>query len=88
MAKCTRCGKTWDSKSQAHCTGCCEHFSSVFAFDKHRTGQHDGDRRCKDVQEMQKAKMVFLPENGYWVSAVMSENRVFTKEERPKSGLK
>lgn len=31
------CGRHWSGLSQAHCTVCHEHFSSVAGFDRHRT---------------------------------------------------
>ncbi len=32
---CQRCHRSWTAKNQAHCTGCCSHFSSTSAFDVH-----------------------------------------------------
>ena len=31
---------------------CREDFNSLEAFDRHRVGPHDGDRRCVDVDEL------------------------------------
>lgn len=44
---CRRCSRVWTSRRQAHCTGCCRHFSSVTSFDAHQTA---GDTRavCHD----------------------------------------
>jgi hypothetical protein len=42
------------------------------AFDKHRTGQHGVDRRCKTEEEMTVAGMA-LNALGYWVSEKMSD---------------
>jgi hypothetical protein len=31
-----------------HCSACCSHFTSLRAFDAHRSGPHDGERVCWD----------------------------------------
>lgn len=36
-ATCKKCGATWRSLSICHCSGCCETFSGISAFDHHRT---------------------------------------------------
>lgn len=34
------------------CTGCCRDFGSLTAYDRHRVGPHDGDRRCRTDAEL------------------------------------
>ena len=48
----TRCGKSWTGKRIEHCTVCHETFSGTSAGDKHRTGAHGKDRRCRTAEEM------------------------------------
>lgn len=68
MAKCN-CGKTWNGKAEAPCSGCHEHFKSVSAFDKHRFGVDKGlkERRCLSPEEMLKKGMVC--QDGKWVGS-------------------
>ena len=62
------------------CAKCEEYFNSTFAFDKHRTGEHEGNaRRCLSVNEMQTRKMV-KGTDGYWVGSVMSKEAVAAHE--------
>lgn len=62
------------------CPGCSEYFNSTFAFDKHRTGDHEGNaRRCLTVSEMQARKMVKAA-SGYWVSSLMPQAITAPKE--------
>ena len=67
MGYCIRCDRKWESKTQCHCSGCCQHFRSVFAFDKHRFGEGD-TRRCLDSEEMLSRKMVYDEEKKFWTS--------------------
>lgn len=47
MTTCVRCRKAWGGLKTAHCTGCCETFTTISSFDKHRTGSHSqGTRHC------------------------------------------
>lgn len=75
MGYCVRCDRRWNGLAEAHCSGCCEHFSSVFAFDKHRFGKED-TRRCLTIEEMLAKKMVYDTESRKWVSGAMI-NRSF-----------
>ncbi len=43
-ATCTKCGRTWTGVTQAHCTVCHEHFSTVKNFDAHRVARPP--RKC------------------------------------------
>jgi hypothetical protein len=56
------------------CPTCHLFFYSVTAFDKHRTGDHGVNRRCRTPEEMQ-AKGMALNEHGYWMASKMSEER-------------
>ena len=51
MAQAThpKCGKTFPGgDGSGHCSGCCETFIGLAAFDAHRTGSHaDHERRCE-----------------------------------------
>lgn len=54
------------------CGACGKHFSSTFAFDKHRTGPAH-DRRCRTIDEML-AKGMGVNSHGRWVSAIRDAN--------------
>jgi hypothetical protein len=53
--------------------GCGQHFNSVRAFDKHRTGEWT-NRRCLTVDEMG-AKGMALSSTGFWVSNPSPQGR-------------
>ena len=55
------------------CKGCMEYFNSTGAFEKHRTGQHGVDRRCRTPEEMI-AKGFSLNAAGYWVASKMPDH--------------
>lgn len=43
-----KCGKRFPNGSRAgHCAGCCETFIGNGAFEQHRVGDHETDRRCE-----------------------------------------
>jgi hypothetical protein len=48
------------------CPGCLEYFYSTAAFDKHRTGRHGLDRRCRTPAEMMQCNMA-RNRHGFWV---------------------
>lgn len=54
--------------NQCQCTGCGEYFARVSTFDKHRTGQYEGGRRCLSIAEMH-GKGWSLNAHGFWVRA-------------------
>ena len=56
------------------CAGCGEYFKSNYAFDKHRTGKHGVDRRCRTKEEML-AKGMGVNHFGYWVSRINTDLR-------------
>lgn len=42
-----KCGKWWTGTLTSHCSGCCETFTGLTAFDAHRAGSHArGERHC------------------------------------------
>jgi len=55
------------------CPGCAKYFNSVYAFDKHRTGRHGIDRRCRTEEEMLDVGMSVNP-RGFWVREKMKES--------------
>ena len=58
------------SGNKNQCPSCATYFNSNTAFDKHRTGQHGLNRRCRTQQEMLDLGM-FINVYGYWVSEPM-----------------
>lgn len=40
MSSCGKCHATWTGANTCHCGGCCQTFTGLSAFDKHRTGSH------------------------------------------------
>ena len=58
------------SGDRNQCQGCKEFFNSSAAFDKHRTGEHGKDRRCRSVPEMA-AKGMARNAAGFWVGSPM-----------------
>lgn len=42
---CNICKREWSGHSEAHCSSCCEHFSSDSAFDRH-LARVDSDEVC------------------------------------------
>lgn len=47
MSRCRDCGRQWTGGAECHCAGCCEHFGSVTAFDRHQA-----DGRCRDPRDV------------------------------------
>ena len=55
---CPDCGRQWTALEEAHCAGCCRHFSSDSAFDKHLIAPPQGPRpfkTCRDPAALHKA---------------------------------
>lgn len=52
------------------CRACGQYFNSNGAFDKHRTGEFDLNRRCRTAQEMVDIGMVLRPD-GFWIREPM-----------------
>jgi hypothetical protein len=55
------------------CPTCNLYFNSNWAFDKHRTGTHGVDRRCRTVDEMLSKGMVLM-NSGFWGGEKMERN--------------
>ena len=55
------------------CQGCKEYFNSVGAFEKHRTGKHGRDRRCRTPEELL-ALGCSLNKDGFWITAKMPDH--------------
>ena len=56
------------------CPSCQLYFRSNTAFDKHRTGQHGVDRRCRTTEEMTEVGM-HLNKEGWWAGSAMPDER-------------
>lgn len=54
---------------RCQCCACHEYFNSTAAFNKHRTGEHGVDRRCRTPDEMQAIGMA-VSSRGWWVTAL------------------
>jgi uncharacterized C2H2 Zn-finger protein len=54
------------------CPGCGLYFRSTHAFEKHRTGEHGVNRRCRSVEEMLQRGMA-LKNDGFWVGSERDE---------------
>jgi hypothetical protein len=53
---------------QSFCGACRELFKSTAGFDRHRTGSHGVNRRCRTPDEMTERGMS-LNAKGYWITA-------------------
>lgn len=62
------------------CPGCGKYFNSNLAFDKHRTGSHGIDRRCKTDEEMINAGMA-VNAAGFWIGSQMPQSVIDNKGE-------
>jgi hypothetical protein len=56
------------------CCACDEYFNSSNAFDQHRTGSFNGNRRCLTVVEMQ-AKNFGKTKDDFWLCPVAPKDR-------------
>ena len=54
------------------CQTCKEYFNSNTPFDKHRTGEHGVNRRCRTTEEMLALGMS-LNADGFWVTEKMPD---------------
>ena len=71
------------SGDRNQCPTCGQYFNSSAAFDKHRTGPLDGDRRCLTEPEML-SKGMAKSNSGFWVTVLMPRATV---AEMQNSGL-
>ena len=53
--------------SRNQCPSCNQYFNSNTAFDKHRTGKHGVNRRCRTVEEMTALGML-VNHAGFWIT--------------------
>lgn len=58
------------------CPTCNEYFNSSLAFQKHRVGEFEKNRRCRTVSEMLSIGMSQKPD-GFWIT---KKNTRFNKE--------
>jgi hypothetical protein len=61
------------------CQSCKQYFNSNFSFDKHRTGEHGVNRRCRTPEEIAALGMS-LNEDGFWISEKYKERFLKRKE--------
>lgn len=68
---------------RCQCAACGKFFSRSSVFDKHRTGEYGGGRRCMTAAEMEE-KGMRLTEAGVWVgeNAEVRSRRVRERKER------
>ena len=60
-----KCGKTFpDGSRSGHCSGCCETFIGLGAFEQHRDGDHAVRRFCKTLTDGEGG--FWLDDRGYW----------------------
>ena len=56
------------------CGACGQYFNSSHAFDKHRVGEHQNNkRRCLSIMDMT-AKGMFVGDDGFWRGSAMPES--------------
>jgi len=62
------CGQSWNGTRPAHCSGCCQTFSGVALFDRHRNlyGEHG---TCVDPATMPNVEL----RDGVWSNPQMTE---------------
>ena len=63
------------------CQVCKHYVNSTGAFEKHRTGAHGVDRRCRTAEEMLE-KGMSLKADGFWITSQMSSDLIEKREER------
>ncbi len=57
------------------CQACKAYFKSNTGFDKHRTGSHGAERRCRTPDEMRAVGMSVNSE-GWWIASTMSPEAI------------
>lgn len=68
--------------SRNQCQSCKQYFNSNTAFDKHRTGQHGVDRRCRTVEEMTALGML-VNHAGFWITEKRNDYMDNRSSEQP-----
>jgi len=61
------------------CQGCKQYFNSNSAFDKHRTGEHGVNRRCRTPDELTALGML-VNHAGFWITEKYDRDMVFDEE--------
>jgi hypothetical protein len=61
--------------AHCQCGVCKEYFNSVYAFDRHRTGEHGKSRRCLTIPEMGRLGME-RNTGGWWISQRMRQTAI------------
>lgn len=61
------------------CAGCGEYFNSTFAFDKHRVGEHQNNKRTCLTRMGMEAIGMFEGEDGFWRGKRMDEHALMAK---------
>lgn len=65
MTRCRKCAAEWSGLAVAHCSVCCQSFSAVSSFDKHRSGSKDKtftQGECSDPS----LRGLVRNRHGYW----------------------
>jgi len=70
MTTCARCGDHWTGLSICHCAVCHLNFTSIGAFDEHRTGAAD-TRHCRPRAERQRP-VAAAPASRHFAGGVMT----------------
>lgn len=61
------------------CTSCSRDFTSIGAFDRHRTGPFNGERRCMTEQEMRAHNLELNPASDKWQVILTAEKKAQIK---------
>jgi hypothetical protein len=68
--------------SRNQCQSCKQYFNSNTAFEKHRTGQHGVNRRCRTVEEMTALGML-VNHAGFWITEKRNDYMDTRSSEQP-----
>lgn len=69
------------------CGACHQYLNSTTAFDKHRTGEFNGNRTCFSTDEMM-ARGFGKTSDGFWLAPVMPEDRERLARVRASQGIR
>lgn len=86
IGMCAKCGKHWWTIGLAHCSVCCESFSSWTLFDMHMMALFTPFRPCLKPDEIMRKgeRAMFQREDGVWRGPEMPEEaRVKLRTSRP-----
>jgi hypothetical protein len=68
--------------SRNQCPSCNQYFNSNTAFDKHRTGKHGVNRRCRTTEEMTALGML-VNHAGFWITEKRNDYMDTGSSEQP-----